>query len=67
MVIIVPVSPDNRKARSIIRHTWSKDVKVLGLTVSFYFLLGLPKQEDETGILNKKVSFFYFEIPIAYI
>uniref|UniRef100_A0A3Q4B687 Hexosyltransferase n=1 Tax=Mola mola TaxID=94237 RepID=A0A3Q4B687_MOLML len=56
LVIMIPVAPDNRKARGIIRHTWGKDITVLGQMVSHYFLLGLSEQEDETEILNKKES-----------
>lgn len=50
MVLIIPVAPNNREARDIIRNTWGKDMTVLGQMVSHYFLLGKSTEENETDV-----------------
>ncbi|XP_019969297.2 beta-1,3-galactosyltransferase 1-like [Paralichthys olivaceus] len=40
LVLMVPVAPDNRAHRDIIRNTWGGDSSVLGKVVKLFFLLG---------------------------
>ncbi|KAM6946114.1 beta-1,3-galactosyltransferase 5-like [Aplochiton taeniatus] len=42
LVLIVPVAPENVKARLEIRSTWGNESTVLGKEVRLFFLLGLP-------------------------
>ncbi|XP_004566444.1 beta-1,3-galactosyltransferase 1 [Maylandia zebra] len=44
VVLMVPVAPNNRRDRDIIRSTWGNDRVVQGKVVTLFFLLGL-----ETG------------------
>ncbi|XP_028272839.1 beta-1,3-galactosyltransferase 2-like isoform X2 [Parambassis ranga] len=46
LVVIIPVAPQNREARDIIRNTWGSEITVLGQPVSHYFLLGVSKEQD---------------------
>ncbi|XP_068597554.1 beta-1,3-galactosyltransferase 2-like [Brachionichthys hirsutus] len=41
LVLMVPVAPQNRAHRDIIRSTWGGDSLVLGKIVSLFFMLGL--------------------------
>ncbi|XP_069568282.1 beta-1,3-galactosyltransferase 2-like isoform X1 [Brachyistius frenatus] len=51
LVLMIPVEPNNKEARDMIRDTWGKESKVLGQVVIHYFLLGTVRQEE---LLNKK-------------
>ncbi|XP_068446598.1 beta-1,3-galactosyltransferase 1-like [Clinocottus analis] len=55
LVLMIPVAPDDRKARDTIRDTWGKETTVLGREVSHYFLLGMNKGEHGTGNINEQV------------
>ncbi|XP_017278638.1 beta-1,3-galactosyltransferase 1-like [Kryptolebias marmoratus] len=48
LVILIPVPPQSRGARDIIRRTWGKDTTVQGQVVNYYFLLGLSKVSNGT-------------------
>ncbi|XP_053280446.1 beta-1,3-galactosyltransferase 1-like isoform X1 [Pleuronectes platessa] len=45
LVLMVPVAPQNRADRDIIRRTWGGDSHVLGKVVKLFFLLGLKTGE----------------------
>ncbi|XP_071314208.1 beta-1,3-galactosyltransferase 1-like isoform X2 [Trachinotus anak] len=53
LVIMIPVAPNNREARDIIRDTWGKETTVLGKVVSHYFLLGQSREGGE--LLDEQV------------
>uniref|UniRef100_A0A3B5M8W5 Hexosyltransferase n=1 Tax=Xiphophorus couchianus TaxID=32473 RepID=A0A3B5M8W5_9TELE len=40
VVVMIPVAPQGREARDIIRRTWGRESQVLGQLISYYFLLG---------------------------
>ncbi|XP_056134950.1 beta-1,3-galactosyltransferase 1-like [Lampris incognitus] len=42
LVLMVPVAPQNRADRDVIRSTWGSERVVLGKAVSLFFLLGQP-------------------------
>ncbi|CAL8333913.1 unnamed protein product [Lota lota] len=44
LVLVVPVAPENRKARDAIRQTWGNETVVQGELIQTVFLLGLPSR-----------------------
>ncbi|KAM4586104.1 beta-1,3-galactosyltransferase 1-like isoform 1-T2 [Fundulus diaphanus] len=48
LVVMIPVAPQNREARDIIRSTWGNETRVLGRLVSYYFLLGKSRIGNDT-------------------
>ncbi|KAM9319121.1 beta-1,3-galactosyltransferase 1-like [Pholidichthys leucotaenia] len=54
VVLIVPVAPDNRAHRDIIRSTWGSESLVQDKVVKSFFLLGLYKGKGEEQ-LNEKL------------
>ncbi|XP_022605331.1 beta-1,3-galactosyltransferase 1-like [Seriola dumerili] len=45
LVLVVPVAPQNRAHRDIIRNSWGGESLILGRVVSLFFLLGLHTGE----------------------
>ncbi|XP_038151860.1 beta-1,3-galactosyltransferase 1-like isoform X2 [Cyprinodon tularosa] len=48
LVVIIPVAPHNREARDIIRSTWGGQTQVLGQLVTYYFILGKSRADNNT-------------------
>ncbi|CAN9514683.1 unnamed protein product [Ophioblennius macclurei] len=55
LVLVVPVGPDNREARDIIRSTWGKETTMLGKVVHLYFLMGLSAGRNGTEPVEEGV------------
>ncbi|MED6294891.1 hypothetical protein CHARACLAT_025751 [Characodon lateralis] len=55
LVVIIPVAPQSREARDIIRSTWGKETQVFGQLVSYYFLLGKSRIGNDTEPLDEQV------------
>lgn len=47
LVVMIPVAPQNKKARDIIRSTWGREDRVFDQLVSYYFLLGMSRIPNE--------------------
>ncbi|KAG7486946.1 beta-1,3-galactosyltransferase 2-like [Solea senegalensis] len=47
LVLMVPVTPQNREARNAIRQTWGNESLVQGEVVLTLFMLGLPRNADD--------------------
>lgn len=50
LVLIIPVAPNNRPRRDIIRSTWGSESLILGKVVKLFFLLGLHKGEEAENL-----------------
>lgn len=50
LVLIIPVAPNNRPHRDIIRSTWGAEVLILGKVVKLFFLLGRHKGEEAENL-----------------
>ncbi|KAM9741320.1 beta-1,3-galactosyltransferase 2-like isoform 2-T2 [Menidia menidia] len=48
LVLVIPVTPNNTKARDIIRRTWGNQTVVLGQEIRHFFLLGLSMGQNGT-------------------
>ncbi|XP_041847130.1 beta-1,3-galactosyltransferase 2-like isoform X2 [Melanotaenia boesemani] len=55
LVLVIPVPPQDRRTRDIIRKTWGNQTTVLGHVVSHFFLLGLSRIGKGTGHPEEKV------------
>ncbi|KAM4732780.1 beta-1,3-galactosyltransferase 1-like isoform 2-T2 [Anableps anableps] len=58
VVVMIPVAPQGKDAREIIRRTWGRENQVLGQLVSYYFLLGKSRignaaEPPDEQILNE--------------
>ncbi|XP_008418009.1 beta-1,3-galactosyltransferase 2-like isoform X2 [Poecilia reticulata] len=58
MVVMIPVAPQSKEARDIIRRTWGRENRVLGQLVSYFFLLGKSRigndaEPPDEQILNE--------------
>lgn len=50
LVLIIPVAPNNRPHRDIIRSTWGGERLILGKVVKLFFLLGRHKGEEAENL-----------------
>ncbi|XP_023184902.1 beta-1,3-galactosyltransferase 1-like isoform X1 [Xiphophorus maculatus] len=62
VVVMIPVAPQGREARDIIRRTWGRESQVLGQLISYYFLLGKSRigndaEPPEEQILNESKKY----------
>ncbi|XP_047208840.1 beta-1,3-galactosyltransferase 1-like [Girardinichthys multiradiatus] len=55
LVVIIPVAPQSREARDIIRSTWGKETQVFGQLVSYYFLLGKSRIGNDREPLDEQI------------
>ncbi|XP_014874261.1 beta-1,3-galactosyltransferase 5-like isoform X2 [Poecilia latipinna] len=58
VVVMIPVAPQSKEARDIIRSTWGRENWVLGQLISYYFLLGKSRigndaEPPDEQILNE--------------
>ncbi|KAK2853630.1 hypothetical protein Q5P01_006291 [Channa striata] len=53
LVLVVPVAPNNRHHRDIIRSTWGAESLILGKVVKLFFLLGQRTGDGAEGLQEK--------------
>ncbi|XP_053369028.1 beta-1,3-galactosyltransferase 2-like isoform X1 [Clarias gariepinus] len=53
LVLMVPVTPNNREARDAVRTTWGSEKMVMDKVVSLFFLLGQPGHEGREEMQQK--------------
>ncbi|XP_072321417.1 beta-1,3-galactosyltransferase 5-like [Eucyclogobius newberryi] len=54
LVLVVPVAPQNKEDRQIIRNTWGAKKVILGKNVALFFLLGLGKMGEKEILEESK-------------
>ncbi|KAG2470436.1 beta-1,3-galactosyltransferase 2-like [Polypterus senegalus] len=50
LVLMIPVAPENRKVRDVIRETWGDENSMPTVTIRRIFYLGLPSQNRRGGL-----------------
>ncbi|XP_043982823.1 beta-1,3-galactosyltransferase 2-like isoform X1 [Gambusia affinis] len=55
VVVMIPVAPQSKEARDIIRRTWGRETRVLGRLISYYFLLGKSRIGNDEELPDEQI------------